>query len=69
MVDTVKLKIAILKSGKKTSRVITESGLSKQGFYNKMNAVREFNAREIAKLKEVLNLTPEEVTEIFLTLV
>lgn len=65
MTDTEKINIAIMKS-KKTKREIAQIlGISEMGLYKKINAQTEFKASEIPKLCNVLDLTSQEMTDIF----
>lgn len=42
-------------------------GLTRQGFYNKINGKREFKSSEIKKLSSMLNLSETEKNAIFFT--
>lgn len=42
-----------------------EIGLSRQGFENKLNGIRQFKQSEIATISKVLKLTKKQETDIF----
>lgn len=65
MTDTKKLNIAILKAQKTKRELAAFLGISEMGFYKKLNAQTEFKASEISKLCKLLNLTSDEMTQIF----
>lgn len=59
-----------INSCKLSIKEIAESlGLTRQGFYNKLNGKREFKGSEIKKLSSLLNLSPQEKESIFLPIV
>lgn len=68
MTDTDKLKDAINSSGISISVLASKIGISREGFYKKLNNKAEFKASEIAALTDILRLTNEKRDEIFLTL-
>ena len=65
MTNVELLKEKIAQSGLKISFISESCGLSKQGFYNKMNGKTEFKQSEIATMKKILNLTNEDAEELF----
>ena len=66
MTNTKELKSKIHDSGFKISFLADKCGLSRNGLSLKINGKYEFNAVEIKTLKELLDLTPEEVDYLFL---
>ena len=65
MTNTTLLRRKIDKSGYKLIFIAEKCGLTYQGFMKKVNNETEFKASEIQTLKELLNLTTEEVNAIF----
>lgn len=65
MTDTIKLKMAITRSGITKKKVAEKLGLSDMGLYKKINNVSEFKASEISVLQEMLHLTQLERDNIF----
>lgn len=65
MTDTKLLRDKIKDSGYKMNYIARKCGLSYQGFLNKVNDVYAFNAREIIIIRDILQLSPEEVQAIF----
>ncbi len=65
MTDTTKINIAITKSRKTKREIAKMLGISEMGLYKKINAQTEFKASEISKLCNILNLTHNEMTNIF----
>lgn len=66
MSDLKRLKDKIGESGLKTMYIADRLGLSYQGYWLKLSGKRQFKAGEIGKLKSILNLSDQEVVEIFL---
>lgn len=66
MTDTKKLKTRINDSGLKLTAIAESLGLTYQGLRNKIENVNEFKASEIAALADILHLTENETTNIFL---
>jgi DNA-binding XRE family transcriptional regulator len=62
-----KLKEIVEKSGLKKTFIAGQLGISYQGYLNKENGKRQFNAKEIAILKDLLKLSNKDVSEIFLS--
>ena len=66
MTDTKELKTRINDSGLKLTAIAESLGLTYQGLRNKIENVNEFKASEIAALADILHLTENEATNIFL---
>ena len=66
MTDTKELKTRINDSGLKLTAIAEASGLTRQALWNKIENVNEFKASEIAALADILHLTENEATNIFL---
>ncbi|MEE1299276.1 MAG: toxin-antitoxin system, antitoxin component, Xre family protein [Acutalibacteraceae bacterium] len=66
MTDTEKLRAKIDSSGLKLATIAESLGLTYQGLRNKIENVNEFKASEIAALADILHLTENETTNIFL---
>jgi plasmid maintenance system antidote protein VapI len=66
MTDTKELKTRITDSGLKLTAIAEALGLTRQALWNKIENVSEFKASEIAALADILHLTENEVTNIFL---
>lgn len=67
MTDSVRLGEIITNSGLKKVFIAESLGLSYQGYLNKESGKSEFNAPEIAKLKDLLRLSNKDVSDIFLS--
>ena len=67
MVNTDKLYEAIEKSGLKLEYICEKLNLSYTGFRNKAQGITEFLASEICILANLLELTEEQVRDIFLS--
>ena len=65
MTDTEKLNDAILESGIKISAIANKLGISREGFYKKLNNETEFKASEISAMQRILGLTNKKRDEIF----
>ncbi|MDU1265362.1 MAG: hypothetical protein E6970_05995 [Peptostreptococcus sp.] len=65
MTDKDLLKYHIAKSGKTVSCVIKYLGISEASYYRKVNGVSDFTRNEIQLMKDILNLSMEEVEKIF----
>lgn len=59
------LRAAIARAGVAHQDIAVQLGLSRQGFYNKLNNNSEFKNSEIKKLVEILGLTMNDVDYIF----
>lgn len=65
MTNTIVLNGEIAKSGLKISFIASKLGLSREGFYKKINNETEFKASEIAGLQTILGLSNKKRDEIF----
>ncbi len=65
MTDTEKLNDAILESGIKITAIASKLGISREGFYKKLNNETEFKASEISAMQKILGLTNKKRDEIF----
>ena len=65
MTNEALLRSKIKSSGYRIGFIAEKCGLSYQGFLNKSRGISEFRSDEIAVIKHLLNLTPEETEEIF----
>lgn len=65
MTNVKLLRERINDSGYKIAFIAHKCGISYQGFLPKMQGEREFNQKEIAAIKSLLNLSNEEVEDIF----
>ncbi len=59
------LEIAIIRSGLSKNDVIEKTGISRKAFYARLKGSVQFKQNEIAKLKEVLNLSDDDIISIF----
>lgn len=55
----------IAKSGLKITFIASKLGITREGFYKKINNETEFKASEVARLQEILNLSNRKRDEIF----
>lgn len=67
MINTLKLKAAIVESGLNQEQVAKMLGVSLCTFNYKLNGVSEFKTSEIKKLAELLRLTTDKTMQIFFT--
>lgn len=67
MTDTEKLGEVIRNSGLKKTFIAEKLGITYQGYAKKESGKSEFLASEISVLKDLLNLSNKEVSEIFLS--
>ena len=65
MVNTQLLDDKISRSGLKTGFICEKIGISRQAFYKKKNNINCFREAERFVIKTILNLSDEEVSEIF----
>lgn len=65
MTDTSKLNEAIVESGIAITTIARELGVSREGFYKKMNNESEFKASEIMLMQDILRISPKKRDEIF----
>lgn len=61
----IELEMVIKDSGLKKSYIADKIGMSRQGFYLKLNGERQFSQSEIMGLKEVLRLSDKQFMRIF----
>ena len=66
MINQNLLKSKIALSGLSSKEVAEKIGILYQSFNNRKAGKIEFNSSEIKALKEILNLTNDDVAEIFL---
>lgn len=67
MTNTNLLKQFIDRSGYKLKYVALQLGITYQGFLKKLNNETEFKASEIQILKNLLNLSDDDLKQIFFT--
>lgn len=67
MINTTLLRQKIDESGYKLTYLAEKCGLTYYGLMKKVNNETEFKVSEIMRLKELLNLTDEDATDIFFT--
>lgn len=67
MTDTIRLKMAIVRSGLSQRKIARALNLSEMGLYKKINNITEFKASEIETLQTILSLTVSERDAIFFT--
>lgn len=65
MTDTIKLGVAISESGITITAIAKKIGITREGFYKKLNNETEFKASEISALQEILGLSNRKRDEIF----
>jgi len=65
MIDTEKLKGAVVAAGLTQAEIADKIGLSPTAFNNKVTNKTEFKASEIAKIVSLLNLSEHEISCIF----
>lgn len=65
MTDTEKLNDTISESGIKITAIANKLGISREGFYKKLNNETEFKASEISAMQKILGLTNRKRDEIF----
>lgn len=65
MTDTRLLKRRIRESGLKKTHIASRLGLSYQGYLKKENGEHFFTSKEISILIELLNLSTDDVMQIF----
>ena len=63
--DHQALKDLIEREGIKKRRLAERTGLTPQGFYNKLNGDTEFNRKELEALKDALHLSTSEFMSLF----
>ena len=65
MTNTELLKQKIDESGYRVDFIFSKLGVSKQTWHNKLNGVYQFKQSEIVVLSKLLNLTQEDIGNIF----
>ena len=65
MTDTILLKKVIDESGISITFLAEKLGISRVGFYKKLNGETEYKASEIFKLQKILHLTDKARDKIF----
>jgi transcriptional regulator with XRE-family HTH domain len=63
--DHQALKERIERDGIKKTKLAERTGLTPQGFYNKLNGDSEFNRKELEALKDALHLSDKEFLSLF----
>lgn len=66
MTDSKKLSDEITNSGMTITAISKKLGITREGFYKKLNNETEFKASEISALQKILRLTNKKRDEIFL---
>lgn len=67
MTDVVRLKEAIKESGFRRRFIANKMGVGYDRFCKACNGAIEFKASEVKELSEILNLSLEQMRDIFLT--
>lgn len=65
MTDSKKLSDEITDSGITITAIAKKLGITREGFYKKLNNETEFKASEISALQKILRLTNKKRDEIF----
>lgn len=65
--DAILLEAACKRKGLTNQHVAQLLGMDESTFYRKRKGLTDFTRKEIQKLRSILNLTPEDVDEIFFT--
>lgn len=65
MTDTKKLNDEIADSGITITAIAKKIGITREGFYKKLNNETEFKASEISALQKILSLSNKKRDEIF----
>ena len=65
MTNTEELRKRIASCGISITFLAEKLGITREGFYKKLNNATEFKASEIAKCSQLLNLSDEERDRIF----
>lgn len=65
-VDRKELRIAMIRAGITMTQLVTCLGLSRAGFYRKLNGKSHFTTKEIRIVSKILSLTVEDRDKIFL---
>ena len=64
-VNSELLKEKVVNSGLKTGFIVEKLGLSRQGFYNKLNGYTPFTVPEVYVLCSLLSISDEDSIKIF----
>lgn len=67
MLNAEMLRTKIDESGMKVVAISEKSGMLRETLYNKLKGKGEFTASEITNLSKVLNLSRQEIFDIFLS--
>jgi DNA-binding XRE family transcriptional regulator len=67
MTNSTMLKELVERSGLKKTFIAKKLELSYNGYLKKENGTNDFTAREITVMKDLLNLSNKQVSEIFLS--
>ena len=65
--NIVELKVEMLRRNINVTELATILCKSKSAISKQLNGVNEFTRKDIAAIKDALNLTPERIDEIFFT--
>ena len=65
MTDSKRLSDEIINSGITITAIAKKIGITREGFYKKLNNETEFKASEISLLQDILRLTNKKRDEIF----
>ena len=65
LTDSEKLNNAIAESGMKITAIAKKLGITREGFYRKLNNETEFKASEISAMQTILNLSNDARDSIF----
>lgn len=60
-----KLRAKIVEMNFNMNKLAEDTSMSKITLYRKLNGLQEFKISEIRTLKEILELSPDEINEIF----
>lgn len=65
MVNTVELKVAMMRRGLTQEKAAEALGIRQGTLSGKINNKHKFKVSEIAKLRDLLGLSPDEMNDIF----
>jgi len=63
--NITELKVEMLRNKVNRTQLAEKLNITKSALSKKINGVNEFSRKDISTVKEVLNLTPQRVDEIF----
>lgn len=63
--NSTELKVEMLRNKVNQTKLAEELDISKSALSKKITGVNEFNRKDISIIKNVLNLTPQRIDEIF----